>query len=767
MSEARANLPVEELANQASGGPSLLTVAWRRKGLVAIGLVLGVVLGSLYYSQQLPKYQSSADLVVWKRRSDPIQMSGQDSRLAVLDDYVATQTTLMRSRDVLLKAGGHLNKNRTEMRNLPPGSDEDLIGYIASGLNITRPRDPGSNSNVASNIINVAWRGGTSEDCPKVIEAVIAGYKDSLRGDVNAAQLEDVRQTRVALEKTEKEITSAQEELKKTQGKIQNQSAVSLTEIRTRIGLFETRLIEMNDKRIEIDSRLKQIQRGIAEKKDPKLLMALFQLTSNKSDVVPQRPVNELRQPDDALFNLRLQEEELLHSYGPDHPQVLAIRKRMKSIKEYLEKNTQLQPGSVTETGASPTELIQLYVQILEEEKKKFAELQKNLRDNLEEDTKTVRSMDVMVNEEKNLQARLETLLKRSLGLTERLNAIQLTQDAPLYEARVINPPGNGGKVAPVMASTISFGAILGLLAGLGLAFLAELSDKSFRSPEEIRRRLGVSVIGHIPPLIAHEATDPAVKRLDPMLVVHHRPKSIEAESYRGLRTSLYFSTVGKGHQVIQVTSPNPGDGKSTLIANLAASIAQSGKKVILIDCDFRKPRVHKIFGLDSAEIGLASVLLGEAECGLAIHQCAVPGLDLLLCGPRPTNPAELLSSQAYRDFLDEIRKRYDFVLIDTPPLLAVSDPAVVAHQVDGVILCTRLTKTARPAAERAKDILANMNANLMGVVVNDSQAAAKGYDNYAGYGYSYGYNYQYQYSEDYTDDPNVGGAAASGRKKR
>lgn len=274
-----------------------------------------------------------------------------------------------------------------------------------------------------------------------------------------------------------------------------------------------------------------------------------------------------------------------------------------------------------------------------------------------------------------------------------------------------------------------------------------------------MRRRLGLSIIGQVSRLVSPDKTQLQLPSLDPLLVTVHSPKTVDAEAFRGLRTSLYFSTRGKGHQVLQITSPTGSDGKSTITANLAVAMAQSGKKVILLDADFRRPRVHKIFGLPAEGHGLASVIAGESTLEAAVQPTLIPNLSALTCGTRPTNPAELLTSSIFQEVLEEIKKHYDLVLIDTPPLLAVSDPAVVAPRVDGVILVLRLGRFARPQAERAKDILTTLGAKMLGVVVNFVEDQK---ENSYRYGYGYGYGYSYGYSNEYISEQN-----GNGKKKR
>ena len=200
------------------------------------------------------------------------------------------------------------------------------------------------------------------------------------------------------------------------------------------------------------------------------------------------------------------------------------------------------------------------------------------------------------------------------------------------------------------MSRIVGFAGTMGFFAGCAIAFLLELADKRFRSPEEITEKLGVPVIGHIP--YYKPETSDKTSAIDGSICVYHRPKSNLAEAYRGIRTALYFSTRGEGHKVIQVSSPNPGDGKSTMAANLAVAIAQSGKRTLLVESDFRRPRVHKLIGIDR-EIGVTSVISGESELSDAIQETGIENLYALSCGPKPSNPSELLSSPRYAELID------------------------------------------------------------------------------------------------------------------
>lgn len=202
-------------------------------------------------------------------------------------------------------------------------------------------------------------------------------------------------------------------------------------------------------------------------------------------------------------------------------------------------------------------------------------------------------------------------------------------------------------------------------------------------------------------------------------LIVHGDPKSVGSEAFRTLRTNLRFVSPDQELKTILLTSVGPGDGKSTVSANLAVAFAQSGHKVALVGCDLRKPVLHKIFSMDNS-VGLTALLTGNATIDEVIMSMEeVPDLDVIPTGPVPPNPAELLQSKAMANFIGELRERYDVVLFDGAPVIAVTDSAVMANQVDGTVLVIRAHEVPNDVAIHAKNLLEQANARLLGVVLN------------------------------------------------
>lgn len=215
-------------------------------------------------------------------------------------------------------------------------------------------------------------------------------------------------------------------------------------------------------------------------------------------------------------------------------------------------------------------------------------------------------------------------------------------------------------------------------------------------------------------------------------------PKSPGAEAYRTLRTNIQFCSLDKPIRAIAVTSATPGEGKSTTAINLATAFANAGQKVILVDADLRRPMVHKVFHVDNSR-GLTTLLVGENPSldalDAAIAETPVHGLYVIPSGPIPPNPAELLGTQRFRDLLDAIRDQADAVIIDTPPVVAVTDAAVVGSRVDGVILVVSAGSATRPAVIQAKEALQSVKANILGVVLNQVDHKSGDYYYYYYYG--------------------------------
>ncbi len=721
--------------------PSLLRIAWQRKPLVALGLVIGLVVGTFYYAQRTPVYQSTAQVLVIKKRPEALPLPGTDPRLSSYEDYLATHVALIRSQLIVDRA-----VERNGLKGLTSLHEEgSTVNSIIRNLTVARERETGGSS---TNILNLTFRCSQNEECGKVLNAVITSYKDFLEEtykDVSDETVKLITQARDVLEKELGEKEAAYVDFRK--------KCPPLWKSKDGINLSQARLADIEAKRslvqmrqAEIHGRLQAIDKALAGGRSPAELLAMIDEWTNRA--TPERAGAELvrhspKEIEEQLLPLLLEEETLKSSYGPDYPPLKSVRKRIALARAMLPRvmGVRDQNGDpAVQARAAMGQYKESMKQELDDSilsDKTLAELATQVSD----EAQKLAAYEVEDVKLTNDIARTKQLYE---GIIKRLQEVGFAKDFGGYDARIVSAAGPGKKVEPRAPLVFSLAALLGLLGGLGLGYLGEITDKSFRTAEEIRRRLGLPIIGHIPLFTpdagAREEAGALAVTLDPALCVYYQARSAEAEAFRGVRTALYFSTSGKGHKVIQVTSPSPGDGKTTLTANLAIAMAQSGKRVLLIDADIRKPRLHKQFGIADGT-GLSLVLAGEVEAAEAICGSGVPNLWILPCGPLPPNPAELLTSPRFKEFLDQVRDQYDFVLVDTPPLLAVTDPSVVAPRVDGVLLVIRVSKNGRPQAERAKEILSTLGANILGVVVNglDQHAEAMyGFQHYH-YGNPYG----------------------------
>lgn len=330
-------------------------------------------------------------------------------------------------------------------------------------------------------------------------------------------------------------------------------------------------------------------------------------------------------------------------------------------------------------------------------------------------------------------------------------SSIPENQTEPLVTARIVdNAVVSNEPVSPRPVRNLTLGIVLGLLAGGGLAILRQLLDTSISSTDDVTTVTEAPILGHV-------NADPIAVSKEPEIALAE--STPWAEAFRVLRTNMQFVEVDHGHRVFVVSSSVPGEGKSTTVANLAITLAMAGQRVALVDCDLRRPMIANRLGIDGS-VGTTSVLIGQVSYEDAMQQYGETRLDVLACGPRPPNPSELLQSQAMEKLIVNLRESYDIVLLDAPPLLPVTDGALLAAQSDGMLAVVRHGKTTRDQLSHSLERIEQVGSKCVGVVINLAPAkkGARGY----GYGYGYGYAYGYQYDYSSVDQP-----AAAGKKGR
>jgi capsular exopolysaccharide synthesis family protein len=298
-------------------------------------------------------------------------------------------------------------------------------------------------------------------------------------------------------------------------------------------------------------------------------------------------------------------------------------------------------------------------------------------------------------------------------------------------------------------------GLALGSILGVGLAFLLSYLDNSLRTPEDVQRTMGLPSLGVIPSFssekqlsaelldrdereISPDPTLPAVRETLSPIVYLSNPRSLAAEAYRTIRTGILLSQAGSPPRVILVSSAQSSEGKTTTTVNLAASLASTGGSVVIIDADLRRPSLMRHLKIENDRPGLVELLTGLCEIDEVIFREQLPGVSIILSGRIPPNPAELLGSTEMENLVDRLAGQFDYVLIDSPPILPVTDSVILSRFVDGVVFVVKGGSTPRKVARDAKNRLLNVGARLLGVILNDVDVTNGDYYYYNRYYYAY-----------------------------
>jgi capsular exopolysaccharide synthesis family protein len=485
-------------------------------------------------------------------------------------------------------------------------------------------------------------------------------------------------------------------------------------------------LTSTKTRRIEAEARLGELKAALRD--DPSDV--------HTSTILANPTIGQLRERYRTLVTER---EALSVQYGEAHPKIVSINAQIGTVREAMRKAI----GAMVSAAQSDLNEIQ---KIEKGEQGALGGANKvGLELNLQEIT-----FRRLQRERDNTAKLYGTLLERT-AQTDLTRALQVSYVRLVDQALVPN-----SSVSPRVRLSLSVGMLLGLLLGIAIAITLEQLDRVIRTVEDAEA-LGLTVLGVVPRIEeGGHASGPAYARRrrsnvaevvrNRDLVVHSHPKSSVAECCRTIRTNLSFMGAEHPIRTLVVTSASPREGKTTVALSLAISFAQSGKRVLVVDTDLRKPRTHKALGLPNAR-GVTTILVGEHNSKDVIQATEVPGLDVLTSGPIPPNPAELLHTEQFHDLLADLRRRYDHVIFDSPPLAAVTDAAIVGPQMDGVLLVVHGQKTTREALRSALRQLRDVKAHVVGGLLNDVDLSSRHYG-YGSYYYYHGEGY-YQSDDD------------------
>ena len=622
---------------------------------------------------------------------------------------------------------------------------DDMIIELRDRLIITPIRD--------TDMIEIRVTGPTAEEAAFITNTLAQAYSEKNRLESQ----EEVRQVKNFLDEqlriVKQQLTESEEALKNFK---EGEKVVALSDETDELikkaaefeGLYNEALTEFNSNR----ERLKYVNAQLDRSRKN------FDLNSIAATPYIEgfkKQMGELEGKKASLIS------RLLNAgvYRDDDPQVRKYDEEIGMVRKQLQEEITklaaveiLNPVAVTEELSARKIEIETNLQALQPK----VEALKRIVSDYDKQLETLPDKSLRL---ARLQRAAQADEKIYLMMQEKFQESRITEVGQLGQVRLIDPARPPQEpVRPRKKLNLILGFIVGLGLGVGLTFLFEYMNNTVRSIEDIEK-IGVTVLGSIPMIKEDEAIkrmkvlptsmngkngavdSPEARRMVSRLITHFAPKSPISEAYRTFRTNIQYTKLDRELKALLVTSPGPGEGKSTSVANLAITMAQMGSKVLLIDSDLRRPILHSIFNIDR-RVGLSNVLVGRATIEEAAQTTEIENLFVMPCGTLPPNPSELLGSSAMKTTLDAMKEKFDIVLFDSPPIIAVTDAAVLSSQLDGVILVIKSGQTDREAAFRAHTLLKNVKTRVLGALLNAVHIESM-------YGSYYYYYHYYYYGKD------------------
>src|ERR1051325_6747631 len=679
-----AHLPVAE--NNANLR-NYIHIVMERRWLAISAFLVVLVLTAIYLAQAKPVFQAVARLQINKESDNPLtgKDSYTDARYEM--DYLQTQYKNLQSRTLL----GMVIDQLALTNDARYAKALDPIARLSRDVTISPVR--------LSRLVDVKVEHTRPERA-----ALVANTIGQLFISNNVAQKQMsssdalnwlTQQEATTREKVEAADTKLQEyRLEKNEVSLEDNDNL----VRQSLFGAKAELSRAHMDVLQADETLAEIDRILA---DGKPIESIPQI---RDSLVLQRLQQELGLRESALA-------ALLTRYRDKHPSVIQARGEIEKMRDAIKQESQFALQALRNNAVFLKKREEaLLVNVEQETAKQQALYQLRIEyDALKresDNSKTIYSNVLLRRNETELLSRLSA------------NNMVLVDPAPVPT----------GPIKPKVILTVIFGVFAGLVAGIGLAFFVNYLDDSIKSQDDVENTLGLAFLGYVPNI----KTNSVVER---DLQAHSHPQSNAAEGFRTIRATLSLTHKPEKLRLVSVTSTIPSEGKSLVASNLAIVSAQTGLRTLLVDADLRRPSVHKAFQLHSP-IGLSAFLTGDtADLEDITHKTEVPNLDVICCGSVPTNPSELIGSARMKAFLDLLSDKYDRIVLDCPPISAVSDPLVIAAKTDGVVFVCKFNKIRREHARRSVQRIQAAGIHIMGVVINDIDFEGKD---------SYYYSYYY-----------------------
>ena len=722
----------------------------RRWRWMVAGLMAGVILAACYCQVAPRQFQSSAQILVMQKdtgfsgRTSDLGTGTVDARLA--DDLLATHMELIRSPIVVLRAMDQHDLRSLSSISSALGEGQSPASYIVERLRVTRG---GKGQSQSAHILNVTCTHSSSADSGLILDAIIQSYSQFVRKTFQAAGSEAVKFISQAKNDLAKEISE-----KENNYRTFREQTNLLWSGNETVNVHQIRLIEIEKsisenqlRHAQVKSRVEIVEKAITEESEDRYSdlerLALIddadmhrlsllvdvgrgdRISEAFQALQPARAATASAEYD-QLLTLRMDAEKLKADLGRNHPKLIEAQQTIGQLEQFLTERKLALGTTESSKSLDASELIHAYVRLLRHDlielDRRHNELQA-MANQERESTKQLVSAELLGESLRRDVERTQALYDTVM---QRLQEISTVKDYGGLITEMIKPIEPGKPSWPKRSFTLALGAVAGVLVGSTIALWRELSDQTFRGPHDIRQSLKLDVLTHLPDLSREgkrgnrEIRSNGNAAVDIKVLSYQRPQSHEAETFRGLRTSLCFGLASGIRKVIQITSPTSGDGKTTLISNLAISLAQGGQRILVVDCDLRRPRLHEEFSVAS-DIGLSCYLADEAEFQEVVSPTQCENVFVVPGGPVVSNPSDLLSRDRFKQFIEEAREHYDCVLVDGSPILEFSDARAVAARVDAVLLLVRITRNGRATALQSRRLLDELGTQVLGVVVNGS----------------------------------------------